>query len=294
MQKTRGIIKITGADSTKFLQSLVTNDITSANVIYALLLSPQGRFLHDFFIYKVVAPAVLAQAEIHEASDYLHDDTILDSRLCRNDTSEYENNIVYLIDIDITGKQTFIETIKKYVLRAKVFIEDISDEYAIMYSRIARVDSYKDPRMPKLGYRTIVRGEDESLVEYIEDKYKYTIPDGAIDLIYNRSMPQEYGLDLLGGISYIKGCYVGQELISRTKSRGVIRKKIMRVESDEDISALPKGSPILADGTEIGTLCSAYNNVGIAIIRTDIQPNFQRMRLTINNISVSLSIPEWY
>lgn len=262
--KNRGIIKISGTDAKKFLQSLITNDInlvSSDSPIYSLLLSPQGRYLHDFFI------------SISED--------------------------VYILDIILSAKNDFIALIKKYILRSDVVINDITDQCSFIYSgQMLNLPNilcqYRDPRFGELGFRVIINGDkdDAGSVEYIEDKYEYAIPD-TLDLIYNRSMPQEYGLDILHGISYNKGCYVGQELISRTKSQGVIRKKIYKVFSDSSLEHLKQGDVIIAADEAIGFLCSSYKNCGIALIRLEDYAKFSQMNLTINTISVSLSLPDW-
>lgn len=260
----RSIIEISGLDAKKFLQALITNDINIVShecSIYSLLLSPQGRYLHDFFISL-------------------------------NDNS-------YIIDIASNCVEDFMNVIKKYILRSDVVIKNITDECSFVYSnhKISLPNilcQYKDPRHIKLGFRSIIKGEYSDLDgDYIQDKYMYTIPD-TIDLIYNRSMPQEYGLDKLDGISYNKGCYVGQELISRTKSQGVIRKRIYKVISEDDsLEQCKNGDFIMAGNDVIGVLCSANQNLGIGLIRIEEYAKFLQMNLTINAISVSLLLPDW-
>lgn len=262
---SREIIVVEGDDCQKFLQSISSNDVNSmSSMIYNLALSSQGRFIADFFV--------------HKKSD------------------------CFLLEISKEFTPNLIEHFKKYRLRAKVTFES-APSYQVIYSKtkpdINFITSYQDPRHTKLGYRTITDSESPIPLEriekslYLEDKYNLAIPDGNMDLVVEKSLVQEFGLDDLNGISYNKGCYLGQELVSRTKSQGVIRKKIYQTTSSQDLSTVTRNSDILAGDQKIGILCSSYKNTGIALIR---EPDFienKEMELTVNNISINLSKPEW-
>ena len=250
----RSIIQIRGEDAAKFLQSIITNDLPNKGLAYSLILNSLGRFLFDIFIIK-------------------QDDG-------------------YLLDAQTSQTSQIISTLKSYILRSKVIIEDLSDQYSVSYTKAP--GTYKDPRFHKLGYRTIVPKDHSLNEDYLDDKYQYSIPDGDFDLIYGKSMPQEYGIDLLGGISYSKGCYVGQEVISRTRSQGTVRKGIFKVTAQDSIDRLSPGEVIFADKYEIGVLASAHHNLGIALIRTHDYEKHQQMQLTIDGISIAISKPEWW
>lgn len=258
----RGIIKVTGEDAGKFLQSLVTNDIYGSSAIYAMMLSPQGRYLFDFFISKI------------------------DSG--------------YLLETDGASAQALAARLKLYKLRANVAIEDLSEEYSVYYSHspldVAKVAEYHDPRFDKLGLRTIVPAV--SIVDtkpslYSHDKYHYAIPDGATDLIRDKSMPQEYGMDHLHCIDYHKGCYVGQEVISRTKYQGVIRKQVFKVIGSSDLSAFAQGESIVAGGEKIGALCSTYGNFGIGLVRLEDYERHKGEKSYVGVVEVVLAMVEW-
>jgi len=265
----RSIIKISGMDAAKFLQNLMTNDVDLAQekAIYAMMLSPQGRFLFDMFIIKV------------------------------KDT--------YLLDIFTHTKDLMLKKLRMYKINMQVEIED-AHKMRVGYLSLASGDvpviegmqCYKDSRHDALGYRVIVglsHQVDPYVISYIQDKYKYAIPDGGIDLLYDKAMPQEYGAEQLHAISYTKGCYIGQEVISRTKSQGVVRKKIYKISADFDMSNIPHGTEIIINGTKTGIFCSGYMQEGIALIREgDLFFSTDNSLCTLNGHHISLARAIWY
>ncbi len=255
------IIKIEGEDSSKFLQSIITNDINSESTIYSLMLSPQGKFLFDFFITPM-----------------------------GND---------YFIEISTAQLEPFISKLKLYRLRSKVSITHIP-EYGTIYSRhpldLPKLYEYKDPRFAGLGLRTIapINNISSTLNIYQEDKYQFTIPEGYTELIQDKSMPLEYGLERLKAISFTKGCYVGQEVISRTKYQGVIRKTIFRITSEDDLSNIMPNAAININDNKIGTLCSSYKNHGIGLIRLEnYEMHKNHGQIKIDSLNISLHKATW-
>ena len=269
----REVIKIIGLDSVKFLQNLVTNDIKKSKYCYTYLLNNKGKYLFDFFVY------------IHNFEE------------------------LYL-DIDKSNKATLIDHLNFYKFRSKIQIIDCHDKYQVIYSHqkldIDTLVTSRDPRYTKLGFRSIVNGtlkdtldplchsrEDKNPI-YLEDKYNFAIIDGVEDLSFNKSIPILYGGEELNGISYYKGCYVGQEVISRAKYQGVIRRKIYKVIADEDLSSLVKDEEILADNDTIGVICSSYHNKAIALIRVEKYLAVKESGITVKGISIELSLAPWY
>ena len=255
------IIKIEGEDSAKFLQSIITNDINSETTIYSLMLTPQGKFLFDFFITPM-----------------------------GND---------YFIEISTAQLEPFISKLKLYRLRSKVSITHMP-EYGTIYSHqsldLPKLYEYKDPRHAGLGLRTIMLAGNTSspLNLYQEDKYKLAIPEGYTELIQDKSMPLEYGLEHLNAISFTKGCYVGQEVISRTKYQGVIRKAIFRITSEADLSNIIPGSIISISDNKIGTLCSSYKNQGIGLIRLENYEMYKNHgQIKMDSLNISLHKATW-
>lgn len=258
----RSVLEISGPDSVKFLQNLITNDLSKNNYCYSYMLSNQGKYLFDFFVFKA---------------------------------SEEK----FLVDINKNQLPLFKNKLLLYKLRANVTFVDL-DNYKVIYSlNIAgfpTLISVKDPRSDLLGFRSIVASDiSGSMVAglYLKDKYDLAIPDGYTDLIYDRSIPLEYGAEELAGISYNKGCYVGQEVMSRTKYQGVIRKKIFHLYSDSDLGHLSKNYEINIDNVTIGTICSACKNNAIALIREEKYLALKDKEIAIGNAIVKISIPKW-
>jgi hypothetical protein len=264
----RAIIAVSGEDAMNFLHNLTTNDIKKYDYCYNYALSNQGRYLFDFFVFK-------------------------------------QSTTSFLIDININQADLFTTHLAIYKLRAKVIVEDLSDIYQLVYSRrqpqFKVIGSFRDPRYFALGFRSIIHKElvkdlllDNEVRElYLPDKYNFAIIDGYEDLIYNRSIPVEYGAEELNAISYVKGCYIGQEIISRAKYQGVVRKKIYKLSTITDDPEIFKGDKIVANGREIGALCSSYKNNAIALIREVEYSTLQTTIITVKNLVVSLSIPSW-
>lgn len=260
----RAIIAISGDDAMNFLHNLTTNDIRKYDYCYNYALSNQGRYLFDFFVFK-------------------------------------QSTTNFLIDINVNQVDLFKAHLDIYKLRAKIIIEDLSDLYKLIYSRkqpqFEVIASFKDPRYADLGFRSIILKDlilDHEVQElYLQDKYNFAIVDGYEDLIYNKSIPVEYGAEELNAISYNKGCYIGQEIISRAKYQGIIRKKIYKLSTIIDDPEIFKGDKIVANGTEIGVLCSNYKNIAIALIREVEYSASKTTIITIKNLVVSLSVPSW-
>lgn len=233
----RGIIKVNGEDSLNYLQALITNDakkIANNESCYSLILTPQGKYLFDFFLYKI-------------------------------------NQEEYLIDCNLDRVLELISKLELYKLRSKVSITNLSNELMVVFGEEKEGYVFKDPRSENMGFRSIVKNDDRPV---FEDNYhahrmnlKTIIPEGELDLEQNKSFPLEWGLELLNAISFDKGCYVGQEVIARTKYRGVVRKQPMKVTAAVDLPA--KDTEIYAGESKIGVMASSFGKVGIALIRVE-------------------------
>ncbi len=263
----RLVLGVSGQDAMKFLHNITTNDIKRHSYSYNYILSSQGRYLFDCFIFKI---------------------------------SEVE----FLIDINRNVVETFISHLLRYKLRAKIEIRDFSDNFAVIYSRISLVSPdilfcTQDPRNKLLGFRSVTSNKEgfysNSFINlYTNDKYYLSIIDGFIDLIYDKSIISEYGAEELNAVSYNKGCYIGQEVISRLKYQGTVRKKIFKVSADVSLSSTERGTEILADDRKIGHICSTYGNIGIALVRIEEYSALKHTNIILNNgINIMLSVPNW-
>jgi len=204
----RRILKINGENILNFLQGLITNDVDllkTKNAIYSAMLTPNGRFLYDFFILN------------------------------------HENEI--FIDIADVFQDGFIGSINKFKLRQKINIE-LMENYTIISSNDVKnyaILSFQDIRNINLGFRNIVnftqlKSENFSTPEkYNSLLINNLIVDGRFIPI-EKGIILEYGFEKLNGVSFSKGCYLGQELITRTKRTGEIRKKLIlsKYNKDED------------------------------------------------------------
>lgn len=243
---SRAVLRIGGADARKFLQGLITNDIgkaQGAHAVHAGLLSPQGKILFDFFAIP--------------AGDG------------------------FLIDVAQDKAGELAKRLGFYRLRAEVEIkEELLLAVAAAWGGTPRLPEgailCADPRLPELGFRLIVTkrtsAADLGCEPAPEDDYhafriKLGVPEGGRDYAFGDAFPHEALFDQLNGVDFAKGCYVGQEVISRMEHRGTARKRIVPVDAEAPLPA--PGTSIEADGMPIGTLGSVSGKSGLAIIRLD-------------------------
>ena len=266
----RSILSLSGKDALVFLQNIVTNDLNNYSYSYNYLLSPQGRYLYDFFVLKL-------------SPDQL------------------------FIDIDSISAQSFLQKLTIYKLRRDVEIKNLASEYSVLYSREKMetneevIASNCDPRFSKLGFRSIVESSCANKLElvgnnlYMQDKYEFTIPDGRDDLITGNSVVFQFGAEELSAVSFSKGCYIGQEVISRAKYQGVTRKKLFKLVSDKKIAFNDIGTEITdLRGEKIGIFCSSYNKLGIGLLNEEKYLGLDTKIALINGIQEVLILkPEW-
>ncbi len=239
----RGLIHIEGKDRVEFLQGLVSNDITKLEqqrIQYACLLTPQGKFLHDFFL--------------HEGGGFILIDCEGDDRA-----------------------QDLYDRLNKYRLRAdiKISVEKNNIVYGAFppYIPPASGGEFKeglpDPRHFKMGYRSFEKpdGLEESFLEWDRERILLGIPDGSRDLQIDRSTMLECNLDKFHAIDWDKGCWMGQELTARMHHRN-LGKKHLRTLKFEGIPPAPF-SDIEIDGKIIGNMRSSCGDIGIALIKDD-------------------------
>lgn len=239
----RGVLRVQGAEAADFLQGLITNDIAKArddSAIFAALLSPQGKILFDFFIAA--------------------------------------SGDGYLVDCPAAMADSLVKRLSLYKLRSRVTIENASASHAVVAS-MARHDaaeavSFPDPRHAGLGYRSILPRGDGAAMQGGEPgacekrRIELLIPEGGRDYAYGDAFPHEACLDQLNGVDFRKGCYVGQEVVSRMEHRGTARTRIIGVRSAG--APLPEsGAEITAGGRPLGSLGSADGSLGIALVRLD-------------------------
>lgn len=262
----RAIINIYGLDSEKFLQGQTTNDIIKNCYSYNFILNNQGRYLFDFFVFR-------------------------------------ESNESFYIDIHKNSAGAFLKRLSMYKLRSRVELKDISGDFSVFYSKEI-VDnalfSLQDPRNNKLGYRSIIKkgkfSQNKNYTKnlYLKDKYDLAIIDGDIDLIYEKSIPIEYGAENLNAIDFQKGCYIGQEVISRAKYQGVIRKKVYKLDFNMELTTIEKGAAVTdLNGNKLGVVCSCYEKIAIAQLREEKYLGLEKKIAIIDHQSAKIQVPDW-
>lgn len=235
--KNRGQIIISGPDNRTFLQGLITNDIHKLETqpcLYACLLTPQGKFLFDFFI------------------------TQQDSKL--------------ILDCEGGERLSALEKLlNMYRLRAEV--EITSKDNTPVYAIIGTSDiGHPDPRHPDMGMRSFVRPDNiqkASFEEWDLHRIKLTIPDGSRDMIPQSSTLEEANMDRLNAIDYKKGCYLGQELTARMHYRGLGKKHLRTVTPEIlDLPALPAPQATIEHNSQIiGEMRSSCERIGLALLK---------------------------
>ena len=273
--ESRGIVRVAGADAEDFLQGLSSNDVTKAGpeaAIYAALLTPQGKFLHDFF--------VLRSAE------------------------------GFLLECDAERRADLLLRLKRYKLRAKVELADETDAWRVgiiwgqdaeSASLAAGTTQYADPRLPALGIRVLVpttAGDNPltpdataaSFADYERLRRSLGVGAGPDDLVVEKSFLMESGFDELAGIDRRKGCYVGQEVTARTKYRGLVRRRLTPVTLSGGLPA--EEGRITRGGRDGGELRSHNDATGLAMLKLEALDSAEPLQC--GDAVLSPSRPTWW
>jgi folate-binding protein YgfZ len=258
---SRGVIVLYGPDTRDFLQGIITNDISKLNsqkAIYSLLLNPQGKYLYDFFLIEYGKCIFLECENIHvqqiiEKLDLLK--TYL--RVKIKDVS-----VLYKVGVLLNTESLPVIPARDAEIQKKNI-----DSSVTRWNDIA----FQDPRHLSLGMRVIYKDEIKEPIgdstEYEKVRIQNLIPDGAKDMVQNSSFPLQYLIDKVNGISFSKGCYIGQEVVNRMSRQEIFRRKLYLIEGN---SALPDiGTKVTNDNNEeIGELRSSVGNIGLALLNT--------------------------
>jgi tRNA-modifying protein YgfZ len=288
----RGVLRVAGEDAASFLQGLLTNDVEGlapGEARYAALLTPQGKILFDFLVLRVAAEAgaaFLIDCPAAQAADLAKrlgfyrlraKVTIKDESADRavvafwgEDVSGADNDAV------MPGLVPGIHGVPPAQTpgvnaAAKTWMAGTSPAMTAGAEPAGFV--FADPRDPRLGARAILpRAEaaglgNASLAAYEAHRIQLGVPRGGVDFAYADIFPHDANLDLLHGVDFEKGCYVGQEVVSRMRHRGGARKRIVRLTFAGD--APGQGTPILADETPVGALGSSAAGRALAMVRLD-------------------------
>jgi len=237
----RGVIKLSGGDARSFLQGLVTNDMTTledGGVLYAAMLTPQGKYLYDFLIYQL--------------------------------------GDVFYLDAQKSEITALIQRLSMYKLRADVMLEDTSDSihvYAVFDGCAeSALICISDPRHATMGCRALseskIDGDVLTRSDYEKLRIARGIPDGTRDMQQNKTFCLEANLDHFNGVSFTKGCYVGQEMTARMMHR-TTRKKLLVFCTVAD-GAPEAGTEIIADDEKVaGDIRSSEGALAIAFLKLE-------------------------
>jgi hypothetical protein len=231
---SRSLFHLTGKAALPFLQGLVTNDVLplqkGPGLVWTALLTPQGKYLADFFV-------------VH-ASEGL------------------------LLDLPTALADDTLRRLTLYRLRADVQFAPFDGGFACGLGAVP-AGAFADPRHPGLGWRAYgaaAEGLDPAPVDWDALRVALGVPEAGIELVPDDSYILEQGFEALNGVNFKKGCYVGQEVTARMKHKTELRKGLVQVAVT---GAAPVGTPILSAGREVGTLYTQAGGKALAYLRLD-------------------------
>lgn len=256
----RGVVSVAGDDAEPFLQGLVSNDVTQAakGPVWAALLTPQGKWLADFFILRD------------------------GGRL--------------LLDCERGQAPVLVQQLSRFRLRSKVALADESaawDVLAVWHGAAPEGPGGADPRLAEAGWRVLrpagTEPGDADTAAYDLHRLRLGLPDGSRDLESGKTVLLEAGFDELHGVSWTKGCYMGQELTARTKYRGLVKRRLVPVAVE---GPLPEpGTPVLLDGAEVGAIRSGRDGRALALLR--IEAIRTGREIACGAASLRPAVPPW-
>ena len=240
-------LEISGQDSVPFIQNLITNDINKCkenHFVYSCLLTPQGKFFADFFIFK--------------------------------------NKEKYFFEVNDIFYENFLNKLNMYKLRSNINIEEIKLFYSfIIFGELEINNHYEilnfDPRNINIGKRLIQYDPlikfNEKIIEIDEEKYheiliKNKVPYSPFDLQENKSLLLENNFDNINAISWNKGCFVGQEITARMKYRALLKKQLYALELIS--GKINIGDKIIEKEVVLGEVISKANQYIFCILKIEL------------------------
>lgn len=243
----RSVLRLSGEDTRSFLQGIITNDINALkpdSALFAAMLSPQGKFQHDFFLYS-------------DGDDIL-------------------------LETESALSESLHKTLKRYKLRAAVTITDESDTWHVTAAWNGAPPvvphCYADPRHADMGYRILSNElnvkhfyhltSTATYDDYERHRLSLGVPDGSRDAS-ERAVIMELNYDQLNAISFTKGCYVGQEVTARMHYRHILRKCLYIVRADAPLPPVGTDITLQGGGKAVGEIRSSQGNLGLALVRVE-------------------------
>ena len=275
----RGVVKVAGADARTFLNGLLTTDVTKVTpeqARFGALLTPQG---------KIIVDCIVAEAPAADGGGFF-------------------------LDCPRALAPGLVEKLNFYKLRAKAICEDLSELLGVMavwdgagtteYGLI-----YSDPRLPTLGQRVMLPphlaketaadlgAEVVEAQAYEAHRIAQGVPRGGVDFIYGDAFPHETDMDQLEGVDFDKGCYVGQEVVSRMEHRGTARNRVVPIDASN--FAPDAGVPVMAGDRQVGITGSHAGDRGLAMLRLDrvADAHAAGTPLTAGGVAIEPRKPDW-
>lgn len=271
VRNDRGVIEVGGPEAVQFLHGLVTATVKSlapGEVSFGALLTPQGKILFDFFLLRTETGFLIEVARAQVA--------------------------------DLVRRLTF------YRLRAQVTLADRSADFVVAYAfgeapAPAGVISFADPRLPDLATHLLLPAPaapaaTASLDDWHAHRIARGVPESGLDFPLGDTFPHDADMDDLAGVDFKKGCFIGQEVVSRMKHRGTARKRIVLARALEARPAWPDaGAEIRSGDKPIGTLGSAAGGLALALVRTDRAREAidQGDAIEVGGLTVTLELPDF-
>ncbi|XP_013884986.1 putative transferase CAF17 homolog, mitochondrial [Austrofundulus limnaeus] len=291
----RAVLKVQGPDTSPFLQGLLTNDMALLEepgraAMYAHMLNVQGRTLYDILLYRL---------------------------------KEGGTSCVFL-ECDSTVTDSVVKHLKVFKIRRKVNIspcpelsvwsvlsKQISADQEARKPEISSPDKVlvcvADPRTVQMGWRLILHSHADPLDiiaccqkgdsnDYHRHRYAIGLPEGVKDLPPGAALPLESNLVYMQGISFSKGCYLGQELTARTHHTGVIRKRLMPVRLSASVGRHEEGAALQTQsGKPAGKHRAGLGELGLSLVRTAHAKEVLTLKSSDNStVTLEASVPDWW
>ncbi|MDZ4777303.1 MAG: folate-binding protein [Alphaproteobacteria bacterium] len=260
----RSVLRVAGEDAGGFLDALVTNDVSRATPeapVYAGLLSPQGKVIADFIAFRAEDGALL-------------------------------------LDVDRSRGEDLLRRLALYRLRRKIELADVSERFHVLVHTDAQSGLTADPRRPdgSIGARvleTTAPANPDPIADYAALLIAAGVPDLSVDAASEEVFALEALFEEFNGVDFQKGCFIGQENVSRMKRRATTRRKFCRIAFEGPAPAF--GTGIAAGPAQIGSVRSGVEGRAIALLRLDraVEAADKNIALTAGGITVRLDPPAW-